>query len=114
MPHCPNCASQVDIAPAYKAYNFRGIFVRGQGVRCRSCDTILEFSQWRVVAVKSAPFLLFVPFIWYRDTTVAARIVIVILAVGPLLITTLRLFPGLFQLRIPDPKRRVNSDDELH
>ena len=113
MPHCPNCASQVDIEPAYKAYNFRGVFVRGQGVRCRNCDTILEFSQWRVLAVKFIPCLLLVPFIWYRDTTVAMRIVIVTLAVGPLLVTTFRCFPDLFQLRIPDPKRKVSSDDEL-
>ena len=52
MPHCPNRNAQVDIEPAYRAYNLRGVFVRGQGVRCRSCDTILEFSQWRVLAVK--------------------------------------------------------------
>lgn len=113
MPRCPNCKSDVDIKPAYEEYNFRGIFVRGQGVRCRGCDTILEFSQWRILAVKIAPFLLLIPFIWYRETTVPMRIIIAALAVGPFLVTTFRLFPNLFELRIPDHNRDVHSDDEL-
>ena len=113
MPHCPNCNAQVDIEPAYRAYNLRGVFVRGQGVRCRSCATILEFSQWRVFAVKFAPLLLLVPFIWYRDTTLAMRILIATLAVGPFLVTTIRFFPNLYQLKIPNPKREVRSDDGL-
>lgn len=113
MPQCPKCSSQVDIRPAYEAYNLRGIFVRGQGVRCRSCDAVLEFSQWRLLAVKFAPFLLLVPFIWYRDTTVPMRVVVAALVVGPLFLTSVRLFQGLFDLKIPSQNRKVCTDDEL-
>ena len=84
MPHCPNCDAQIDIEPAYRANNLRGVFV---------------------------PFLLLVPFIWYRDTTLAMRILIATLAVGPFLVTTIRFFPNLYQLKIPNPKREVRSDD---
>lgn len=114
MPECPSCNSQVDIEPAYKAYNFRGVFVRGQGARCRNCGTILEVSQWRALLVRFAPFILLVPFIWYRDTTVAMRIVILVFALGPFLVTMFHLIPGLYQLKMPGPERDVSSDDDLH
>jgi hypothetical protein len=114
MPLCPKCNSQVDIGPAYRAYNWRGVFVRGQGVRCRGCETVLEFSQWRALVVKFAPVLLLVPFVWYRDTSVPMRLVVAALVVGPFLITTIRLFPSLFELKIPSRDRNVLSDDELY
>ncbi len=112
-PQCPNCGSTVDIRPAYKAYNYKGAFPKGQGVRCRACKSILKFSRTRAYLVKFLPTLLLIPFIWYRDTSVMLRTVVGIIAVGPLLISSAFLFPQLFDLRAAEPFEDIESDDEL-
>lgn len=114
MPLCPNCSAPVDIEPAFTTHNVRGLMPRGRGVRCRTCNTVLEFSQWRAFAVKFAPFLLFIAFASRSESTMFERAIVGALAFGPFLVTALKFFPGLYRLRVPAPGREVTPDDELH
>ena len=55
--------------------------------------------------------LLLVPFVWYRDSSVALRAIIgsavFVLAIAPYV----RLFPGLFELKKAGPFDEVRDDD---
>ena len=113
MTECPLCSSNVDIKPALNAYGFHGVLARGQGVRCRSCYTTLELFAWRLLLIQFAPFLLLVPFYWYRDSTVLLRIFVAVFAIAPLLVTSLHFFPSLYRLKVASAGRKVRPDDEL-
>ena len=113
LPICPKCSAHVDIKPAWKTLSIKGTFAKGQGVRCRNCDTVLEFSQWRLVLVRFAPILLLVPFIWYRDSSQALRIVVSILVLGTFLPTFVWPITRLFELKVPEPFSDIRSDDEV-
>ena len=111
MPECPRCGSEVDLRPVWRQYAWRGLFIKGQGVRCRSCDTVLAISQRRAIVVRLVPILLLVPFIWYPDSPPWLRVVVGVAVIVSFFAPMLRLFPALFSLQKAGPFDDVRDDD---
>ncbi len=115
LPKCPRCSKEVDIRPALLHYASKmGRMRRGQGVRCRSCHTVL--------AVNSSKTLLFlVPLILAMasaflplEPTIRLYLYGVLFVVGIAALIVGSVFVHSFcRLELPPFNKSLQSDDKL-
>jgi hypothetical protein len=114
LPACPKCSEPVDIKPALKTFGYHNAMYKKQGIRCRTCNTVLTLSQWRVLLAGLVPFALFIlPLIWLPTPPKSLRLIIGLLGIGPMLILAIWPITPLYRLKDPGPFADVRSDDEI-
>ncbi len=110
---CPVCASDVDIGSVLVEYGVKGIVPSSQGVRCRSCRTVLDIVQHKVFLALFLTIGAMVLLLHLLSKIGVDDEVATIPIIALVVILTFKSFKWFTELRVPSPDKEVNSDDEI-
>lgn len=116
MPRCPKCGATVDTRPAFKAYSNRNFgFPKNQGIRCRTCNTVLLASESYVVLLVLATGLIG-GLVLFLCRNVRPPVLILLPLLGFTAVSvwiTNRFAPSLYVLKLNSKAKPLLDDDAL-